>query len=380
MLLGIFRINISAQTKEYKVEDDGFEWYKLSKYSDGHFYYGAQDKFGNTIIPIQKLGGLDYYKGYYRIHRGSGRYEKCGLVDKKGHLIIPMEYSDVACRTGLEDNIYDFPYLCVLCNGISARYNIYGKCLIPITREYSSIWLSGCYSKPNRNNENSIYWLCRHKDKDPSKYSFCDISGKEFFTTSRPYDNCKLIKHPTTGKFAIAVRESESNHWCLIDKDGNILLQAYELFVYQWPMRIRITKEESIRNLTQTELNKVFFTADWLDGNTEYFAHAAEQSMQRFNQTNEASGGNNGTAQQQQSSGTQKTVVVEHHRDPVPVQEWQACFACGGMGTMGCDNCGGSGTKYIGDRLRRCSRCNGQGIIPCNVCYGNKGQYITVYK
>ena len=47
---------------------------------------------------------------------------------------------------------------------------------------------------------------------------------------------------------------------------------------------------------------------------------------------------------------------------------------------MGCDNCGGSGTKYIGDNLRICSRCNGQGIIPCNVCYGNKGQYITVYR
>lgn len=74
------------------------------------------------------------------------------------------------------------------------------------------------------------------------------------------------------------------------------------------------------------------------------------------------------------------TVVVEHHRDPVPVQQWQACFACGGMGTMGCDNCGGGGTKYIGDRLHRCSRCNGRGIIPCNVCYGNKGQYVTVYQ
>lgn len=80
------------------------------------------------------------------------------------------------------------------------------------------------------------------------------------------------------------------------------------------------------------------------------------------------------------SGGGTTTVVVEHHHDPVPVQQWQACFACGGMGTMGCDFCGGGGTKYIGDRLHRCSRCNGRGIIPCNVCYGNKGQYVTVYK
>ena len=88
---------------------------------------------------------------------------------------------------------------------------------------------------------------------------------------------------------------------------------------------------------------------------------------------------NNTSGSSTQRSGTQ-TVVVEHHRDPIPMQEWQACFACGGMGTMGCDFCGGSGTKYIGDRLHRCSRCNGGGIIPCNVCFGNKGQYITVYR
>ena len=79
-------------------------------------------------------------------------------------------------------------------------------------------------------------------------------------------------------------------------------------------------------------------------------------------------------------SGKTQTVVVEHHRDPIPVQQWQACWACGGMGTMGCDNCGSSGTRYVGDNLRRCSRCSGQGIIPCNICYGNKGQYITVYQ
>ena len=81
----------------------------------------------------------------------------------------------------------------------------------------------------------------------------------------------------------------------------------------------------------------------------------------------------------QEGDGT-KTIIIEHKHDPVPVQEWQACWACSGMGTMGCDNCGGSGTKYIGDRLRICSRCNGQRVIPCNVCFGNKGQYITVYR
>ena len=104
---------------------------------------------------------------------------------------------------------------------------------------------------------------------------------------------------------------------------------------------------------------------------TQQKQSTAQQSTTSSNSTSNTSNKSNGTTQ---------TVVVEHRRDPVPVQEWQACWACGGMGTMGCDFCGGSGTKYIGDNLRRCSRCNGGGIIPCNVCFGNKGKYITVYR
>lgn len=90
-----------------------------------------------------------------------------------------------------------------------------------------------------------------------------------------------------------------------------------------------------------------------------------------------SSSSSSGTSSSSSSGGT-TTIHVEHHHTPVPVQQWQACFACGGTGKMGCDFCGGSGTKYIGDRLDICSRCRGHGEIPCNVCYGNKGQYITV--
>ena len=98
------------------------------------------------------------------------------------------------------------------------------------------------------------------------------------------------------------------------------------------------------------------------------------------NSSNSSTSSSNTSSNSNNSNNKTTTVVVEHHHDPVPVQQWQACFGCGGMGTMGCDNCGGSGTKYIGDRLHRCSRCSGRGIIPCNICYGNKGQYITVYQ
>ena len=200
------------------------------------------------------------------------------------------------------------------------------------------------------------------------------------FCTSHSYSSCVLVRDKNSGKFALGVIDSDG-YVCFLDKNENVLWNSHAIsWSYSWPIKIRMEKDSPLRNLTQAELNRILFRADWLDGNTEYFAHAAEYPMYKIGQNGLASGGNNGAAQQQQQNGGTTTVVVEHHRDPVPVQQWQACWACGGMGTMGCDNCGGSGTKYIGDRLRICSRCNGQRVIPCNVCYGNRGQYITVYQ
>lgn len=104
------------------------------------------------------------------------------------------------------------------------------------------------------------------------------------------------------------------------------------------------------------------------------------QSTSVASSSSSSSSASNSNSNNASTTGGTQTIVVEHQHQPVPVQEWHACIGCGGMGTMGCDFCGGSGTRYVGDNLRRCSRCNGRGIIPCNVCYGHKGQYVTVYK
>lgn len=75
------------------------------------------------------------------------------------------------------------------------------------------------------------------------------------------------------------------------------------------------------------------------------------------------------------------TVVVEHHRDPVPVQEWQQCTNCWGEGKVMClGACGGTGTYYVGDRLRVCSSCNGTGKKICPYCSGQGGKNVTVYR
>ncbi len=78
------------------------------------------------------------------------------------------------------------------------------------------------------------------------------------------------------------------------------------------------------------------------------------------------------------TSNTTQTVVVEHHRDPIPVQEWQQCPACYGSGQCPNVQCGGSGWYYIGDRRTTCSRCNGSG--KCTICAGRGGQNITIYR
>lgn len=79
-------------------------------------------------------------------------------------------------------------------------------------------------------------------------------------------------------------------------------------------------------------------------------------------------------------SGT-TTIVVEHHRDPIPVQEWQQCTNCWGEGKVMClGACGGTGTYYVGDRLHICNSCGGTGKKTCPYCGGQGGKNITVYR
>ncbi len=365
-----------AQEKEYHVEDDGFEWYKVSKYENGERYYGAQDKFGNTLIPTHYCY-LHYTNGFFNITPERGT-SLSGLADKNGNLIIPTEYTLSVPMVGSQFPVPHISVIKVLADNrkIEGIYDTYGRCIIPISRGYYRITMYG-----SKNGKNNILYLCQHT-KGGSKYSFCDATGKCVFTTSRTYEDCCLIKHPTSKKYALIAKTA--GRWSFIDKDERTIWNANAISHNgEWPIKIKTSENGSLRNLTQVESNKILFSANWLDGNSEYFAHASEYPMHKIGETpssNSAASSNTGSNSNNNPGGGTTTVVVEHQYTPQPVQEWQACFGCGGMGTMGCDNCGGSGTKYIGDSLHRCSRCNGQGIIPCNICYGSKGKYVTVYR
>lgn len=95
------------------------------------------------------------------------------------------------------------------------------------------------------------------------------------------------------------------------------------------------------------------------------------------NLASQTSGSASSTSQSNNSS-QQQTIVVEHHRDPVPVQEWQQCVACYGSGQCPDVRCGGSGWYYSGDKVTTCFRCRGNG--KCSICAGKGGHFITVYR
>ena len=272
------------------------------------------------------------------------------------------------------------PHIIVEKDGFRGIYDIYGKCIIPINRRYGDVMQSA-----GKSGKDYVYYICKHGKKEDEKsiYSICDAAGNVVFTTSKEYKTVVLARNVTKGKYSLAV--NEDNRYLFVDKNEKILWDPHTNSLNGgWPIEI-YTKNGSWRNLTPAELNRIMFAADWLDGNTEYFAHAAEYPRCKIGQNGLASEGNNGATQQQQSGQQQQqggttTVVVEHHRDPIPVQEWIVCFMCSGAKTRTCDRCAGSGTIYIGDNLRRCHYCNGKGEKVCTSCGGRGGHYETHYQ
>lgn len=53
------------------------------------------------------------------------------------------------------------------------------------------------------------------------------------------------------------------------------------------------------------------------------------------------------------------------------------CRACGGTGTVGCDECRGTGAYLRGDTEFKCAQCEGRGRLVCGECNG-KGALLVV--
>lgn len=140
LTLGMYSINGSAQTnqkasmqttpkesREYKVGIDGFEWYKVARTVNGQKKYGAEDRYGNMIVPTE------YDFMYYR---SDGNPLLTGFMPEKGE-----------CK---------------------AWYSKSGKCVIPYTRGYT--WIS----KLDEDEFGTYY----HFEK-PDGGGICDRNGRE---------------------------------------------------------------------------------------------------------------------------------------------------------------------------------------------------------
>ena len=326
-------------SRECKVENDGFEWYKITKKEKYSDKYGAEDRYGNVLLPTA-FSSIDYQP----LEEYSWGTSGCGFMVDNGTIA-----------------------------GHKAYYLRNGKCIIPFTRKYT-------YISKSTEDKFGTYYNCSSWGGEKT---ICDSKGKVIVSVNEGKPSIRPVYNHGIFYFSITRYSPEIGHG-IIDANGKTIVEP------KYEKDISLSKDGRSFGYTDSAGKWVSLAlVTTMSTKLNPFANnpkedpeattlvATPQPSNRTPVSNHT--GNSGNTQTTSNSQTQ-TIVVEHHRDPVPMQEWQACWACGGMGTMGCDNCGGSGTKYIGDRLHRCSRCNGGGIIPCNICHGNKGQYITVYR
>ncbi len=342
LAFGMININVSAQTKKRasvkettttktrRVENNGYVWYSLHK---GNLW-GAQDIEGNIIVPIQYSDAEEDW-GYENVH-----YFRV----KKGDFV--------------------------------GAYTPNGFCVIPIEQHYTDVKLYYEFGK--------VYWVVK---KNGGATGVLDAKGQVVIIPNELYTGFR-IGHDNDGTYYFSARRGSigSGFEGLYDLNGKEIIPAdkYTFVFYNGGKPYAILgygnneKRIDLSGLSISQYTKYDYTlyGGLFSDNRSNFGNSSSSSSSSSNSSSSSSSNSNSN----NSGGSTTTIVVEHQHTPQPVQEWQACFGCGGMGTMGCDNCGGSGTKYIGDRLHRCSRCNGQGIIPCNICYGSKGKYITVYR
>lgn len=194
LALGMFSTSGYAQNREYKVENDGFEWYKISTKESGITLYGALDKQGNSIVPA-KYKYIDYDNGIFRVEIDSNSDQKRnGALDIKGNLIIPLEYWFATVRPveGLSKE-NSLIWVSTGHHGYDGYYNMFGKCIVPVSRKYRYV-----YPQKDR-----FYCYYTEDIYTIGKRSICDASGKVVFETRNDCRDIFLINDTSKGKYVI---------------------------------------------------------------------------------------------------------------------------------------------------------------------------------
>lgn len=157
ILISVFTVfSVSAEIKnEYKLEDDGFEWYEIS--DTGTRKKGVQDLQGNQIVPV-KFDEVQYVEEI--------KYE--GRILKPAHF-RGMIYAGIKNPCWPDENLKVY---------YKAMYTPNGKCIVPIEREFVD------YSW---NEHKGKLYFSFVRGKDFHEYGVCDANGKILFKRSMPY-------------------------------------------------------------------------------------------------------------------------------------------------------------------------------------------------
>lgn len=169
------------ESRQYQVENDGFEWYQVKRTVNGQTKYGAEDRNGNMIIPTEY--DLIWY---------------------------PPFCADFPQLTGFE----------VHKGEIRAWYSKSGKCIIPYTRGYTSI------TKQDED-ELGTHYQCAKTDIG----IICDRNGKEvvsvkadgLWTISIDVMTINGKKHYY---LPFVVKKNGEDYYGIADVNGRIIVPA----------------------------------------------------------------------------------------------------------------------------------------------------------
>lgn len=312
LLLGMCSTSMFPQEKEFHVENDGFEWYEVKR----------------TINGLKKIGAEDRY----------------------GNLIIPLEY----------DEIRYTPFSDPLSTGFQATkgkhmgwYNKSGKCIIPYIRKYTFI------SKDTDKSWGTYYYVLRDDG-----IGICDRKGKEIVFIVG-VGLCSL--HPKmkkTGKqllYYYTLGQDNNKKHGIVDANGIIVVSPIEC-TYQEIDKYVVGNVKTTNNPFKENRCE---TIEEIEGQSDSKSETKSKSSNSFSSNSSSS-----SSSSSNSGNSTTTIVVEQHG---PVQVWVPCGGCQ-LSPGRCSYCNGSGWGYNNRLCSRCGG-NGKCTICGGTGGHNEVQY-----
>lgn len=363
LALGMCSINLSAQTKKHtpirktnpsktstvtitkerKVGNDGYVWYKLKRGNK----YGARDIEGKNIIPI-KYDFLEYYcfagnRGTHYFYVKEGDF--AGTYTRQGTLVVsPNRHYVSVSLEGYKGNIC-----------WTAKRNGGSQIIVLDAKGNEAFSLSGLtdvsWSEFETVNSfrtpelpNAFFFRTmtgNHLDYKEQKYGVCDLNGN-------------ILCSPQIN--SIGIRLSDDRKTIIGAYNGKDII-------------VPINYYDGITMFDYTPYEDLYYSFTESSSSSSSPSSSSSDSSPSSKISSSSSIGSNNNSESKTT-----TIVVEHQHSPQPMTEWFPCGACGHNPGV-CQTCVGNRTNFRGDP---CISCRGTG--KCHFCNGNGGRYQTVYR